>query len=273
MAIKGNLQDFSITQLLNLVNLAKKTGTLFVNSPGENALISFQSGKLAYSKIGNGDDSLASILLKAKKINKTQFRVIKAHANNMTDKELGLLLINANYLTQQDILQALTAEYTRIIHRLFTWIEGSFKFEDNFLPPSGKIPLKINLENIIIDGTRRLREWEQLQDEIPSLDMALKFMDRPGSNLKNINLSVEEWRVVSYINPKNTIRQIAQATKMNDLEIRKIIFGLLQAGIIELIRPPGRKTPMPVAFLGGQKQTKEEQKSLITRIIKRIRSL
>ena len=87
--------------------------------------------------------------------------------------------------------------------------------------------MRLDLENIIIEGSRQLREWEQLQDEIPSLDMALKFTDRP---LKNVNLSVEEWRVVSYINPKNTMKQIAQTKKMNDLEVRRIVYGLLQAG-------------------------------------------
>jgi len=67
--------------------------------------------------------------------------------------------------------------------------------------------------------------------------MSLKFSDRPGINIRNINLSVEEWRVVYYVNPKNTIRQIAKATKLNDLEIRRIVYSLLQAGLIEIIRP------------------------------------
>ena len=31
MALKGNLHDFSITQLLNLIHLARKTGTLAVD--------------------------------------------------------------------------------------------------------------------------------------------------------------------------------------------------------------------------------------------------
>ena len=78
-----------------------------------------------------------------------------------------------------------------------------------------------------------------MQDEIPSLDMALKFIDRPGTNIRNVNLSVEEWRVVSFINPKNTMRQIARATKMNDLEIRRIVYSLLQAGLVEVVRPEG----------------------------------
>ena len=59
--------------------------------------------------------------------------------------------------------------------------------------------MRLDLENLIIEGSRQLREWEQLQEEIPSLDMALKFTERPGANIRNINLNVEEWRVVSYI--------------------------------------------------------------------------
>ena len=33
MPLRGNLRDFSTTQLLNLVNLAKKTGTLTIEDP------------------------------------------------------------------------------------------------------------------------------------------------------------------------------------------------------------------------------------------------
>ena len=272
MALKGNLRDFTITQLLNLINLARKTGTLVIEGPSDTAWVSFREGKLAYSKMGKEKNSLVTILYRAKKISPAQHKMIRARAGNMSDKELGLLLINANYITQEDILASLQAEFIGIIHRLFTWIEGVFRFENGVLPPDDKIILRINLENIIIEGSRQLREWEQLQDEIPSLDIALKFTDRPGANLRNVNLNVEEWRVVSYINPKNTIRQIAHTAKMNDLEIRRIVYGLLQAGLVELTRPVGARPVVEVRSPITVEKTKE-QKSLITRIIKRIRSM
>jgi hypothetical protein len=274
MALKGNLRDFTITQLLNLINVAQKTGTLVIEGPGEKVFVSFKEGKLAYAQVGQEDNSLVTILHRANKLTATQHRVIKDRAGSMSDKELGLLLINANYINQQDILSSINTHFTNIVNRLFTWVEGLFHFENDLLPPDDKITVRINLENIIIEGSRRLREWEQLQDEIPSLDMALKFADRPGANLRNVNLSVEEWRVVSYINPKNTIRQIAQATKKNDLEIRRIVYGLLQAGLVEIIRPVGAVPVTPVTGrLPQTKTSKEEQKSLINRIISRIRSL
>ena len=133
-------------------------------------------------------------------------------------------------------------------------MEGFFRFEGEMMPPEDRINVRLDLENIIIEGSRQLREWEQLQDEIPSLDMALKFTDRP---LKNVNLSVEEWRVVSYINPKNTMKQIAQTNKMNDLEIRRIVYGLLQAGLVEIVRPEGMVVPQSPKHVphAGQRRT------------------
>ncbi len=269
MALKGNLRDFTITQLLNLVNLAKKTGTLVVEGPGEIAHVSFREGKLAYAMLGQEDNSLASVLQRNNKISTAQYRILKERASRMSDKELGLLLINAGYVSQDDILSSLQQYSLGVVRRLFSWMEGFFRFDTDTLPPNDRISVRLDLENLIIEGSRQMREWEQLQEEIPSLDMALKFTDRPGTNLRNINLSVEEWRVVSYVNPKNSIRQIARTTKMNDHEIRRVVYGLLQAGLVEIIRPVG--SPLPTRMFPTK--DKAEQKSLVTRLIDRIRSL
>jgi hypothetical protein len=269
MALKGNLRDFTITQLLNLVNLAKKTGTLVVEGPGEIARVSFREGKLAYAMLGQEDNSLASVLQRNRKISVAQYRILRERASRMSDKELGLLLINAGYVSQDDILSSLQQYTTSVVRRLFSWMEGFFRFEPDSAPPQDRISVRVDLENLIIEGSRQMREWEQLQEEIPSLDMALKFTDRPGTNLRKINLSVEEWRVVSYVNPKNSIRQIARTTKMNDHEIRRVTYGLLQAGLVEIIRPGG--SPLPTRMFPTK--DKAEQKSLVTRLIDRIRSL
>ena len=268
MALRGNLRDFTITQLLNLINLAGKTGTLVVDGVSDQAQVAFNGGKLAFAHIGQEDNRLATILHRADKLSVNQYRALVERAGKMTDKELGLVLINAGYVTQEDILINLQDYFSEIIKRLYTWVEGSFRFEADMLPPDDRISVRLDLENLIIEGSRQLREWEQLQDEIPSLEMALKFTDRP---LKNVNLNVEEWRVVSYINPKNTMKQIASANKMNDLEIRRIVYGLLQAGLVEIIRPEGVTiAPSPKTF---PTQNKDEQKSLVNKLIGRIRSL
>ncbi len=271
MALKGNLRDFTITQLLNLINLARKTGTLVIEGPGDTSRLMFREGKLSFAQFGQEDCSLAAILLRASKITQNQYRILRERTAQMSDKELGLLLINAGYLTQEDIISSLQQYFIDVVRRLFTWVEGFFRFDQDVFTLDGKITVKIDLENLIIEGSRQLREWEQLQEEIPSLDMALKFTDRPGTNLKNINLSIEEWRVVSYVSPKNTIAQIAKTVKMNDLEIRRVVYSLLQAGLVELVRPGGMPVATPARAFPTQ--NKDEQKSLVNRLISRIRSI
>lgn len=273
MALKGNIRDFSISQLLNLVNVARKTGTLIVERSPEQIFVSFREGKLSYARDGSDGTGLTMVLYRAKRLSAAQVRAINERAGPMSDKELGLLLINSNYLTQHEILSSLQAHYVEILNRLFTWGEGLFHFENELLPPTDKITVRISLENLIIEGTRTMREREQLLDEIPSLEMALKFSERPGVNLRNLNLNVDEWKVISFINPKNTLHQIAKATNKNDYEIRRIVYSFLQAGLVELVRPEGAPTPPLPPRIVPPPVNKAEQKSLIFRIISRIRSL
>ena len=277
MALKGNLRDFSTTQLLNLINLAKKTGTLVIEGPGQNAQMAFRNGKLIYAQIGLEDSNLASILQKAGKLTEEQAKALKAKTTTTNDKELGLLLINAGYVNQNDILTSIRNNLLEVVYRLFTWVEGLFRFEPTLMPGDDKITVPIDLENVIMEGSRRMREWEQLAEELPNLDMALKFAERPNANIRNMNLSVEEWRVVSFINPKNSMKAIAKANNMSELDIRRIVYGLLQAGMVEVIRPDGMAFLTPVTSAGRKAAAtpvdKTAQASVVNKLISRIRSL
>jgi hypothetical protein len=292
--LKGTLQDLHTTQLLHLVNLAKKTGTLHVYdgvptgreiimgdgetkrpevTPGkERARVSFREGKLIHAASGGQDGHLATLLHKSGKLNDEQHRVIREKAAAASDKALALLLINANYVTQVDIVQSVQQHTLDIVYELMTWNKEPFVFEEGELPPQDRITVPVDLENVIIEGTRRTRELDQLARELPNLDFALRFPESPSEKFKGIQLSVEEWRVVSFINPKNSIRQIAKACNMTDMEIRRVVYGLMNAGLVELVKPvvadqkkPGAMRPKPGVT--------PPQRPVINKLIDRIKNL
>jgi len=277
MALKGNLRDFSTTQLLNLINLARKTGTLSLQTDGESAQMSFREGKLIYAYMGSDNGNhLAQILQNSGKLSSEQAQVIQSHAKGKSDKEIGHLLVTARRVTQNDIIQSVRQNVLDTVYKLFTWGEGLFRFDANKLPNSGYITIPIDLESVIMEGSRRLKEWEILQDELPDLDVALRFTDRPDARLRNINLTVEEWRVVSFVNPRNSIRQIAKANNLSDFEIRRIVYGMLQAGLVEFVSRP---KPARTKEAAGRRQkgTPEPspavKRSVVVRLIDRIRGL
>jgi hypothetical protein len=294
MPLKGELRDFSTTQLLNLINLAGKTGTLTIfkgtktgeteevngkkrekiTAGPERARVSFRTGKLIFATMDGQDGNLVAVLNKAGKLTDDQARIIRERAKNTADKALALLLINANYVTQNDVVECIKQHTLNVIYSLMSWNEEPFRFDDDVLPDASRIQVPIDLENVIIEGARRIKEIEELNQHLPNLDMALKFPDNPKEKFKGIHLSVEEWRVVSFVNPKNTIRQIARANNMSELEIRRIVYGLEQAGLVEMVKPPGMETgPAKTAGRARPQQKPPADKVMLNRLIDKIRSI
>jgi hypothetical protein len=129
MALKGNLRDFSITQLLNLISLAKKSGGLHIEGVEDIATLIFKDGRLAYAQIGSGNLNLLQVAVQEKKISATQYNLLSQRLHGMTDKEIGLFLMNGNYLSQGEVFKLLEEYYFNLMRRLFTWVEGYFHFE------------------------------------------------------------------------------------------------------------------------------------------------
>lgn len=278
MALKGNLHDFTTAQLLNLINLARKTGTLTVENT-QIAQMSFRDGKLIYASLGEGGNSLAYMLQKAGILTQEQGQVIEARAKGTGDKQLGHLLIQAGYVTQSDIIQSVRYHILDVVYKIFTWVDGLFRFDANTFPSTDRITVPIDLESVIMEGSRRMKEWEHLKAELPDLHASLRFANKPDARLRNVHLTVEEWRVVSFVNPQNSLEDIAVAVNLNEFQIRRIVFGMLQAGLVELVDPPRRvsrtngQTSSPRLEQPVVEEKPTVKRSVITRLIDRIRTL
>lgn len=284
MALKGRLEDFGITQLLNLINLARKTGTLYLERTRQNAYLCFREGKLIYAAMEGVEDSLPAILQRANVFSPRQVQMIQTNMPGRNDRDIAQVLITSGRLQQQLVVKVVREHILNVVYQVFTWNSGTFRFEPSKLPIQGKIATSIALENVIMEGSRRLKEWERLEDELPDLDISLKFAERPSTPLRDVNLSVEEWRVISFVNPRNTIRQIAQFNNMSELQIRKIVYRLLQAGLVEVVRPR-RSMAVPPSARAGTPAASQQQaatsrnrrpavkRGIIQRLISRIREL
>jgi hypothetical protein len=274
MALKGNLRDFSTTQLLNLVNLARKTGLLTIQTPAETAQLYFKEGRLIAAQLNTQDGHLASILIKAGRLLPEQAKLVTDRPEVRSDRHLAQLLLNAGYVTKDDIVQSVKSHMLDIVYKLFDWHQGQFEFVQGVLPSDDRIVVPINLENVIIEGSRRLQESERLQDELPDLNsIGLRFTNHAEARMRSVNLSVEEWRVISFVGQNYTVKQIALANNMNDFQIRKIVYGLLQAGLVEIARPEGAKAPTVASAerRPGVDRPPAVKRSVIERLISRMK--
>lgn len=276
MALKGNLQDFSTTQLLNLVNMARKTGKLSLIDEDQSALLHFKEGRLIHACTNEDEGHLAAMLSKVGKLTREQANAVNNQYNSSSDRVMGKYLMDAKLVSRDDIVQGVKDYMLKIVYDLFTWTKGTFIFEQDVLPTKDRITIPLNLDNVILEGSKLIQQAEVLQKELPDLaTTALKITDKP---LRDLKLTQDDWRVISHIHPRNSIKQIAQNNNMDEFQIRKIVYGMLQAGIVELIRPEGvelRRVAPPLTRRAKKMaaQSPAEKRSVVTKLIDRIKRI
>jgi len=278
MALKGNLRDFSTTQLLNLVNLAKKTGMLTVDGHSENVILYFKEGRLIRASADADSVHLVTMLQKTGKLAEEQARAVNSQSGSSSDRVIGKYLMDAKLVSRDDIIQGVKEYILGIVYDLFTWEEGDFFFEQGSLPANDRITIPLNLDNVILEGTRLIQQNRELEEELPDLStIALKITDKP---LRDVKLTQDDWRVISHIHPRNSVKQIAQNNNMDEYQIRKIVYGMLQAGLVQLITPEGleqREAHAPRSRPGRKaaslRQSPAEKRSVVTKLIERIKRI
>ena len=264
MALKGNLGELSMAQLLNLINLARKTGSLMVDENGRQVALYFEEGKLVYAAVDGTGSALAAALRESGAITEGKARAIALKAGSRSDNELSLLLVDGGYVSEGEILGSMRSYVLGSIYPLFACSDAWFEFESGRSTEEGVIKVPIEVVDVITEGTRLREEWERLEEELPDLDISLEFPEFPRADLSRVDFSADEWDVISFVSPRNTLRQIARRHNFSEREIREVTAGLLEAGLVRIIEPEE-----PAA--AGEEESPAPEPNLIQRIIGRIR--
>ncbi len=126
-------------------------------------------------------------------------------------------------------------EGNEAVFALATWTKGHFQF----LPgeESPKRTITFSNTNLLMEAARRLDEWKVLAKKIPSLDLIPAFHPPDPKKQGQIQLNTQEWSVLSQINGRASLREIAKAMDVGTFEVAKLLFGLVGMGLVQLHSP------------------------------------
>lgn len=271
MALVGNIRDFGLSDFLYLVDRGYKTGCLHLRRGDDTASLYFDKGKLITAARDNGQVPVTEILIRKGRLTEQQAKQALDGLNGSAT--LTQQLVDLNFISREEVQKVLQQHIEESVYSLFGWPDGEFRFEQGQRPESSApiMPVPISVENLIMEGVRRIDEWGRIKDRIPSTDMVVKFVEQPGEKAKGVNLSADEWKVFARINGKHTLAEIAQKTNLSEFDVCRIVYGFLTAGLVEVL-----KKPRPVAAGGPGERSQEPprvKKSLVSRIINRIRGM
>ena len=232
MSFQGNFSTIPFPDVLQLLTVGKKSGTLAVIQGETRKEIYFKDGRIIAASSDSPDDRLDTYLIKRGSIARLDSeRAIKAQ--ELTGKSLAATMLELNIISQEQLSDLLRAQVEELIFRVFSWDTGSFEFAEGRLPQTDYMLSAINTMNLLMEGTRRIDEWTRVQKLLPPENSILRVVPSGPKERASVQLTGNEISVLSLIDGERSIEEVREKSNIGEFETSKAIYGLVMAGLVE----------------------------------------
>ena len=257
MALEGSLRDFDLFSLFNMIKIQGKSGTLVLSRGQEFVKVFFDQGEIVGcdSNQIRMEDRVGAMLVRLGRLTGDELLGM-VKIQRQTLKRMGTLLLESGKVTPQDLQDALFNQAMAIIYRTFRWMEGDYRFEAmlpqdldrEHFPP-------IPVDTVLMEAARIQDEWPEVQKRLPGLDTVLARTDSgkavrldmdqdlssildgqtPG-HTGSSGLTHEQETVLTYFVEAQSIQEVLQISRYEELDSCKTIADLLEMGLLEITK-------------------------------------
>lgn len=257
-SFQGLVGYVEVPDLFTFVNLGRRTGVTELNRPEQSTRVFFQKGNPVFAISDREGLRLGDLLLRMGKISRKDLDRVSARYR-VGGPQIGQLFVADGLITLEELTSHLKVQISEVIFDLFNWNEGTFSFYDDVAPPPDAVTLQMDIQNLIMEGVRRLDERGRLAEIFPDLDAVMEVYGNRESLRDSLTLTPDEWRILFLIDGRRTLRELCQlAGNPDDLGSLEVMKRLLTGNLIGFSRshlsmssapamPPAVPSPPPSA--------------------------
>ncbi len=234
MAIEGPLQELSIQDVLQLLDLAHKTGVLTIRSESldDEAIVHFSKGAIVFAVRRRSTRRLGQMLIRAGKLTQRELDSALEQQRRDPTRRLAEILLEMGSISEEELEKQLRFQMEETIYEVMAWGEGYFKFEERTEIASNRLLARVRVESLLMEGARRIDEWTRLESKIPGAEAIPMLAPGKEGDSGPIELRPEEWEVLAEIDAERDLGQIAADLGRSSFDIAKTIFGLVSMGVV-----------------------------------------
>lgn len=257
MALEGELKDFNILEVIQLLGQQGKTGVLRVwglGKQGGEAEIFFFDGKITHATSTERvkGDLLGERLAKTGIISRDDLQTA-LRTQKKSGRFLGEVVVEAEMAKEPPVLNAIYTQVHELVYEVFRLEGGKFKFD----PLSGeafpKVSVHLPADEVMLNILKMVDEWPEIEKKAPSLTMVLQ---KSGTLEKHgIELSETHDAVYRMVDGSRSVQEIIDVSVVGRFATLEILASLLEGGDIKEMGikrglPPARVAPR----IGVQRQ-------------------
>ena len=231
MGIVGNLKTMELSELLQWLARSRKSGILVLSGPQAEKRLYLEDGKIISVASTDPTEWLGHFLVSHGFIDEEALAVAMGmqEENRML---LGKILVTIGALDNDSLAQMLRLKAEISIFDLFTWTEAEFRFLDGELPEFKMVPLSLDVTALVLEGARRLDEWNRIREAIPSLQ-AVPVAVAP---LQADEEDRATQSILNTVDDDRTVEDIVLHTHSSEYLVCQVLLKAAQRGHLKLVR-------------------------------------
>jgi hypothetical protein len=230
--LSGDISVISVAEVLQLLELQRKTGTLLVATRGGEVSVVVDSGGIALARSRGLRDEflLGRFLIAGGVLTRDTLESVVNH--NTSQRPLGERLMELGLATETQVRGALERQTSELVYELVRWKTGRFAFEVGESDEAAQqLALHIPITALVMEGFRRVDEWRLIEgtfdfDEVLFRDEIA--IDRLGDH----DLTLQERTVLEAIDGERTVREIVEDSRGNSFELCKILYQFVNSRLV-----------------------------------------
>ena len=241
VALNGNLRDFGIAEVFQLIGQQRKTGRLVVGEGEGSIFLAFDEGRVVRGGPATAQSDSVTLghqLVRSGFLTREQLADLQSESERSARPLSDLLLATGlvDEETLEDIQHLLTRETVfNVIRRQ----DGNFNFSAEAIVHDTPPEKLLGAEQILMDGLRMLDEWQTFADVVPSEESVFR---RIGSLESARALTKGDAgprlghaeKILGLIDGRLNVRRIIDLSRLGTFDATRALAELRQAGVIDL---------------------------------------
>ena len=245
VALHGNLRDFGISEVFQLIGQQRKTGILRVEGDDAPIFLAFEEGRVVGGGPGSGvanRDPLGPQLVRSGYLTKEQLKDIQVESRR-TARPLSALLLAVGLVDATAVTEVRNLLMKETVFDLMRRGRGDFEFIAEPVFHNTRPEDQLGAEQILMDGLRMLDEWQTFESFVPDEAAVFRRVSDPSS-IRSVSRQEEDSRlakldrVLQLVDGRLSVRRIIDLSRMGSFEATRALAELRQASAIELIHSP-----------------------------------
>jgi len=233
--LQGRLGNFLISDLLQMIQLSGKTGTLTLLQGWNHRTITFEQGRITYVASGSRLPSQFDLLVRTGRLTRHQVEAFRQRRPGKSDEAMIDELVTRKLLDRAAIDKCNEQLLESAIYTLFLWRNCAFTFKAGDICKTNGVAVSVDGNHLIIEGTRRVDEWIEISPVVPSVFVI--FRQRPHLIERTIPDHLR--KVFECVNGERDVTGIARATGLSQFDAARALYDLAQDRFVES-NPPNK---------------------------------